>query len=211
MVDSKTGELFVLGLTGGIASGKSAASQFLKGLGANVIDADKISRDVTAPGGAALPAIRELFGEGVFMPEDELDRAALAAIVFGDDAKRRALEGIIHPIVQQQTLATIREWARAGETNCILDVPLLYETGMDVICDEVWLVAAPVEEQVKRVMERGLTREEAEMRIDSQMPFDQKEQRADRAIWTDRSIQNTQLELESLWQGWLKRVERGVR
>ena len=91
----------------------------------------------------------------------------------------------------------------------MLDVPLLYETGMDVLCDEVWVLAVPHDEQVKRVMERdNLDEDEALMRIESQMSMEDKQKRCSRVIWTDRSIQATQRELESLWQGWMKKVEK---
>ena len=91
-----------------------------------------------------------------------------------------------------------------------MDVPLLYETGMDVLCDEVWVMAVPHEDQVKRIMERdGLDEDQAQARIDAQMSMDEKQRRADRVVWTNRSIQATQRELEMLWQMWLRRVERG--
>ena len=104
MPGAKNGQLWVLGLTGGIACGKSSASSFLAGLGANVIDADKLSRAVTAPGGEALPAIAQTFGADMLDVDGHLDRRRLAQVVFSDDASRRALEGIIHPLVQQATL-----------------------------------------------------------------------------------------------------------
>lgn len=210
MADVNGAQIATLGLTGGIACGKSSASAFLEGMGAKVIDADKISRAVTAPGGAALPAIESCFGADVFMADGSLNRRELASRVFADDAQRRALEGIIHPLVQQQTLKTMRELANAGVNTVILDVPLLYETGMDVLCDEVWVMAVPHEDQVKRIMERdGLDEDQAQARIDAQMSMDEKQRRADRVVWTNRSIQATQRELEMLWQMWLRRVERG--
>lgn len=208
MSGAKNGVIWVLGLTGGIACGKSSASAFLAGLGAHIIDADKISRAVTAPGGAALPAIEREFGPAVFS-DGVLNRRELGQRVFANDALRRRLEAIIHPLVQQQTLSDIRALADAGEACAVLDVPLLYETGMDVLCDEVWLLAVPPEEQLRRVMERdGLTRAEALSRIESQMPLDQKQALCDRVIWTNNSIQATQRELGTLWQMWLKKVEK---
>ena len=188
----------------------TAASSFLAGLGANVIDADKLSRAVTAPGGEALPAIVQTFGADMLDADGHLDRRRLAQVVFSDDASRRALEGIIHPLVQQATLRRIRELAAAGASCAVLDVPLLYETGMDVLCDEVWLLAVPHEDQVQRIIERdGLDEEQALRRINSQMSMDEKQARCDRVIWTNRSIQATQRELESLWQMWMKKVEKG--
>ena len=209
MPGAKNGKIWILGLTGGIACGKSSASAFLAGMGAEVIDADRISRAVTAPGGEALPAIMREFGPGVFDAEGRLDRRELGRLVFADDAQRRRLEGIIHPLVQQQTFQRIRELDAAGVSCAVLDVPLLYETGMDVLCDEVWLLAVPHEEQLRRVMERdSLSEEQALERIESQMPMEEKQARCDRVIWTNRSIQLTQLELEALWQQWIKKVDR---
>ena len=118
MPGAKNGQLWVLGLTGGIACGKSSASSFLAGLGANVIDADKLSRAVTAPGGEALPAIVQTFGADMLDADGHLDRRRLAQVVFSDDASRRALEGIIHPLVQQATLRRIRELAAAQTARC---------------------------------------------------------------------------------------------
>lgn len=209
MPGAKNGRIWILGLTGGIACGKSSASAFLAGMGAEVIDADRISRAVTAPGGEALPAIMREFGPGVFDAEGRLDRRELGRLVFADDAQRRRLEGIIHPLVQQQTFQRIRELDAAGVSCAVLDVPLLYETGMDVLCDEVWLLAVPHEEQLRRVMERdSLSEEQALERIESQMPMEEKQGRCDRVIWTNRSIQLTQRELEALWQQWIKKVDR---
>lgn len=209
MPGAKNGRIWILGLTGGIACGKSSASAFLAGMGAEVIDADRISRAVTAPGGEALPAIMREFGPGVFDAEGRLDRRELGRLVFSNDAQRRRLEGIIHPLVQQQTFQRIRELDAAGVSCAVLDVPLLYETGMDVLCDEVWLLAVPHEEQLRRVMERdSLSEEQALERIESQMPMEEKQARCDRVIWTNRSIQLTQRELEALWQQWIKKVDR---
>lgn len=208
MAGAKNGSIWVLGLTGGIACGKSSASTFLAGLGAHIIDADRISRAVTAPGGAALPAIEREFGPAVFS-DGVLNRRELGQRVFANDALRRRLEAIIHPLVQQQTLNDIRELEASGAACAVLDVPLLYETGMDVLCDEVWLMAVPPEEQLRRVMERdGLSEAQALSRINSQMPLEQKQALCDRVIWTNHSIQATQRELEALWQLWSKKVEK---
>ena len=162
----KQSKPYVLGLTGGIACGKSHVAAELRALGVPVLDADAISRAVTAEGGEALPAIRAAFGEGVF-DGDALDRRALGRIVFADDEKRRRLEEIIHPLV---TARMLRETAEAGAPIVGWDVPLLYETGLDALCDEVWCAWIPRAVQLSRLMARdGLTRAEAEDRIRSQM------------------------------------------
>lgn len=197
---------YIIGLTGGIGCGKSEAAACLRSLGAVHVDADAISRALTAPGGAALPAVREQFGDGVFNADGTLNRAALGQIVFASEAHRRMLEGIIHPLVQSQTWEQIEQAGAADEKIVILDVPLLFETGMDVLCDETWVVYAEAETQLERVMQRGLTREEAQARIDSQMSSDERRERATRIIDTDRPIEKTQAELMNLYQQLLKKL-----
>ena len=197
---------YIVGLTGGIGCGKSEAAACLRSLGAVHVDADAISRALTAPGGEALPAVREQFGEGVFNEDGTLNRAALGQIVFSSEAHRRMLEGIIHPLVQSQTWAQIEQAGAAGEKVVILDVPLLFETGMDVLCDETWVVYADAATQLERVMQRGLTREQAQARIDSQMPSEERSARATRVINTGRPIEKTQAELTNLYQQLLKKL-----
>lgn len=198
---------YILGLTGGIGCGKSEAARWLNGLGAAHVDADGISRALTAPGGEALDAIRAQFGDGVFRPDGTLDRAALGAIVFDSAPHRRALEGILHPLVQQRVWTQIEEAGARGDRVVVLDVPLLFETGMDVLCDEVWTVTASEETQLARVMARGLTLEQARARIDSQLSKEERNARANRVIDTDRSIDRTQAELTSLYQQLLRRID----
>ena len=207
---------YVIGLTGGIGCGKSEAALYLKSLGAAHIDADAISRALTgdprATGdpvfGAALPEVRRVFGEAVFTPEGSLDRKALAGRVFSDPAARRALEGIIHPLVQRTMLERMDAAAREGARIVILDVPLLFETGMDALCDETWVVYAGREQQIARVLARdGLAREAAEARVDSQMSSEERIARATCAISTDRPVEKTRAELEQLYRSALKRAE----
>ena len=195
---------YIIGLTGGIASGKTGASDYLKSLGLGVVDADVISRAVTAPGGEALPAIREKFGDGVFRSDGTLNRAALGEIVFASLARKRELEGIIHPMVQRAALEEIRT---AQEPIVVLSVPLMYETGMDALCDEVWVMAVNRETQIMRVMARDrLTREAAIRRVDSQMAPEAREEKADVVIRTDRDVSETRAQLASLARDRLRRV-----
>ena len=190
---------YVVGVTGGIACGKTAATDYLAEHGGVVIDADAISRDLTGPGGAALNAIREVFGREVFQEDGALDRAKLGHIVFSDIQKRRALEGIIHPMVQHAVITGIREAGANGIPLVFLSVPLLFETGMDTLCDETWCMSVGPDEQLSRVMKRdGLSRAEAQARIDSQMPLAEKEQRASLVIHTDRPVELTHAELQAL-------------
>ena len=200
---------YVIGLTGGIGCGKSEAAKFLRTLGAAHLDADVISRELTAAGGAALPEIRRVFGEAAFNGDGTLDRASLGRLVFGNEPARRALEGIIHPLVQREMLTRMDAAAKAGAAVVILDVPLLFETGMDALCDETWALYVERDKQIERVVTRdGLSREDAAARVDSQMPMDQRNARATHALNTDQPIERTRAELEALYRAAVKKAEQ---
>jgi dephospho-CoA kinase len=156
-----------VGLTGGIASGKSSVSAILADLGAVVIDADKLAREVVAKGTPGLERVVEAFGREVLTEEGELDRPKVGAIVFGDEERRRVLEGIIHPLVRERSAAL--EAAAGPDDLVVHDIPLLAEAGLAESFDAVIVVDAPPELQVERMMrDRGWTREEAESRIAAQ-------------------------------------------
>ncbi|MBQ9299108.1 MAG: dephospho-CoA kinase [Clostridia bacterium] len=200
----KPNKPYILGLTGGIACGKSHVAAELRALGVPVLDADGISRSVTAEGGEALPAIREAFGGAVFNGQS-LDRRALGRIVFEDDEKRRQLEHIIHPIVISRMR---RETEVANAPIVGWDVPLLYETGMDAQCDEVWCVYITEQEQLRRVMRRDhLSREAAQARIDSQWPMADKKARAQHRVSTMGSRAATRHHVRTL----LRDLQRRLR
>jgi dephospho-CoA kinase len=197
---------YIVGLTGGIASGKTTAGERLKSLGAIVIDADEISRELTAEGSEALPAIRDAFGDDI-INNGALDRKALAGRVFSDINARRALEAILHPMIQRRMIHQIDAAAEAGERAVFLSAPLLFESGMDALCDQVWLMALNADEQIKRAMARDkITEEEANARIRSQMPIEEKAKRADVKIRADQPIQHTMQEIDSLYNDLIKRV-----
>lgn len=200
---------YVIGLTGGIGCGKSEAARYLKELGAAHVDADEISRQLTAKGGEALPEIRRVFGDAAFLPDGSLDRANLGRLIFGNEPARRALEGIIHPLVQRTMLERMDAAAREGARVVILDVPLLFETGMDALCDETWTLYVEREMQITRVVARdGLSREDAEARVDSQMSTAERNARATHAVDTNRPIEKTRAELEQLYRAALRRAEQ---
>ncbi|MGN1021799.1 MAG: dephospho-CoA kinase [Aristaeellaceae bacterium] len=190
----------VIGLTGGIACGKSNVSDALRALGAVIIDGDVLSRELTQAGGEALPAIRETFGEGVFHPDGTLNRRALGAVVFGSDERRAALDGIMQPLLRQLILRRIDEARRSGAALCVLDMPLLYEAGLDGLCQRVWCVYVPRETQLARLMARdGFTLEEAEARLRSQLPAREKARRAQVVIDTSGSIGYTKAMIPPLY------------
>jgi len=189
-----------IGLTGSIACGKSNVSATLAELGAYVIDGDLLSREVTAPGGMALPALREAFGDGIFHPDGTLDRRALGSIVFGNAEALARLNGIIHPMVIALTRQRIEAARLSGADLCVLDMPLLYETNMESLCDRVWCVWLPRETQLQRLMDRdGFTLEEAEARLRSQLSADEKAARADVVIDTSGSIEYTKSMIPALY------------
>ncbi len=156
-----------VGLTGGIASGKSTVSAILAELGAVVIDSDVLAREVVGRGTPGLAQVVQAFGREVLTPEGDLDRPRVGAIVFGDDAKRRVLEGIVHPLVRERSVELER--AAGPDALVVHDIPLLAEAGMAERFDAVIVVDAPAELQVERMMrDRGWTREDAESRIAAQ-------------------------------------------
>ena len=198
---------YVVGLTGGIGCGKSEAAKYLCSLGAKHIDADAISRSLTADDGAALPELRRIFGDGIFNDDGSLNRRALGDLVFSDVASKRALEGVIHPLVQRQVMDEIAAASAAGIPVTILDVPLLFETGMDVLCDETWTMSVPPEVQVRRVCVRdGMTEEQARARIAGQLPMEERNARANKVINSDRPVEKTQAELNALYMQLLRRI-----
>lgn len=188
-----------IGLTGSIACGKSTVSAYLKSLGCIIVDADAISHSMTAPGGLALSAIRQAFGDSVF-DGDVLNRRALGSLVFSSEEKRAQLNAILHPMIISAIEAQLNAHD-APDTLVIGDVPLLYECHMAHMFDQVWVVSVPEEEQIARICLRdGLSREEAKLRIDAQMPLGEKHALADAVIDTSGSIENTRRQVEALIQ-----------
>ncbi len=200
----KQNKPYVVGLTGGIASGKTSVANALRDRGITVLDADAISRSVTAPGGEALPRVREVFGDQVF-DGDILNRRRLGDVVFADPAKRRELEEMIHPLVIRKMQRLTDE---AQGDIVFWDVPLLYETGMDASCDEVWCVYVPEREQIRRVMKRDcMSREQALARISSQMPVAEKKARAQHLINTSGSFRATRRRVRGLMRDLQRRLQ----
>ncbi len=197
--------MWTIALTGGIACGKTTVAGWLREAGARVIDADAISRELTAPGGPALPAILEAFGPGVFRPDGTLDRAGLGQIVFGNESARRRLNGILHPLVQGRMREEMEKCRKSGVLIVVLDVPLLFEAGMEYLADKVICVSAPEALQIKRLRERdGLTEAQAQARIRSQWPLQEKERRADGVIRTEGPLQEVRQQTLQLYESLAK-------
>lgn len=164
--------MYVVGLTGGIGSGKSTVARLLEERGAAVIDADRLAREVVEPGTEGLAAVVERFGEDILDPEGRMDRAAVAEIAFSDDQAREDLNAIIHPRVRQRIAERLGEIASAeGQRNriVVLDVPLLVEGGGDHGYEDVLVVTAPEEVRVRRLVEaRGMDPDDVRARISAQ-------------------------------------------
>jgi dephospho-CoA kinase len=176
--------MILVGLTGGVATGKSTVAKMFKQYGAVVIGADELARDVVKPGKPAWRAIVTLFGKTVLNPDRSLDRQALGSIVFRNRTKRRQLERIIHPRVAREQQRLVRRVAkRKPHAVVIYEVPLLFEAGVDKRVDEIIVVTADRETQIVRLTKRnGLSRTEALRRIRSQMPLAKKIQQADHVL-----------------------------
>jgi dephospho-CoA kinase len=166
----------LVGLTGGIASGKSTVSRQLAALGCRVVDADVLAREVVRQGAPAWAGIVEAFGREVLRPDGELDRQRLGAIVFADPARRRTLEAITHPAILARRAAILDAWAREGYDGVVVqDTPLLIEVGAHRHVDRVLVVHAERDVQVRRLIARdGLAPADAERRVASQMPLAEK-------------------------------------
>jgi dephospho-CoA kinase len=181
-----------VGLTGGIATGKSVTRAEFERLGVPTIDADLVARDVVGPGTPALTAIVARFGPAVLDHNHVLDRRRLGSIVFADDAARHDLERIVHPAVTAAIDAWLVAMDRDGHKIAVAVIPLLYETGRERDFDVVITTACRAEEQLRRVMARdSLSELQAKQRITAQLSTEEKVRRADYAIWTDGTYENT--------------------
>jgi dephospho-CoA kinase len=183
--------LLRVALTGGIATGKSYCLQRFAALGIPAVDADVLAREVVAPGTPGYAAVTRRFGSQVLAADGTLDRAALAAIVFGDRSARADLEAIIHPEVYRR----IREWfvnLPKGSDVAMADIPLLFETGHEHDFDKIVVAACDTSEQMRRLVSRDrLAVEAARARIAAQWPIEDKVQRAHYVIWTDGTHDET--------------------
>jgi dephospho-CoA kinase len=179
----------VIGLTGGIGSGKSTVATILRELGCEIIDADQVARDVVRPGLPAYEEIVSSFGRDVLLPDGTLDRKKLAAIVFRDPAARLRLEAITHPRIALETQRRIGEAGARGAGPVVYEATLLVENGLHCALDGLIVVDAPREAQIARTCQRdGLAREEAQARIDAQMPPAKKLAAADWVIENDGGL-----------------------
>jgi dephospho-CoA kinase len=191
-----------IGLTGGIATGKSTVAKLLTDRGAILIDLDEIAREVVNPGQPTLFRIAERFGQAILQEDGSLNRKKLGDIVFADPSERKALEQIIHPAIR----AVMKERMAYYESNTpnkliVVDVPLLFESGLESYFEQIMVVYVPRKMQLQRLMERNsLTIEEAERRLTAQMDIEEKKSRGDILIDNSSSIALTELQIERFWQ-----------
>lgn len=190
----------VIGLTGGIASGKSTVTQLLREQQITVLDADATAWQLAQPDEALWQAYTERYGDRVLLPDRQLNRQAVADIVFAQPEEKQWLDGMAHPIIRDEIKKQLSAAAQAGERLIVLDVPLLYEAGWDDMVEQVWLVYVSREVQLQRLMARnGYNLQEAQLRINAQMPMEEKRKRAQIVIDNN----GTRQELETMVMGLL--------
>lgn len=195
----------VIGLTGGIASGKTTVSQRLAGLGAHIIDADSVGHAVIAPQGEAYPEVVAAFGTEILDEDGTISRKKLGAIIFADPARRAELNGISHPRMAERMARDI-EAVRLRQSGArplaiVLDAAILFEAGWDALCDTTWTVEAPEALAIERLVARNaLTREEAQARLAAQMNNAERARRARHVIRNDGSLDALAEQVQRLWE-----------
>ncbi|MEC1647911.1 dephospho-CoA kinase [Bacillus halotolerans] len=193
----------VIGLTGGIASGKSTVANMLIGKGITVIDADIIAKQAVEKGMPAYRQIIDEFGEDILLENGDIDRRKLGALVFTNEQKRLALNSIVHPAVREEMLKRRDESIANQETFVVLDIPLLFESKLESLVDKIIVVSVTKELQLERLTKRNqLTEEEALSRIRSQIPLEEKVSRADNVIDNSGTLEETKQQLEEILSCW---------
>ena len=191
----------VIGLTGGISSGKSTVSQFLTELGAVIIDADKVGHEVFKPDSEAWREVVAAFGKQIITANGAIDREKLGEIVFSNSEARARLNQIMHPRMYNLVKTRLDEYRRQGAGIVVLEAPLLLEAGWTSLVDEVWVTTASEATMLKRLRERtGLSEKESLARIRSQLPAEKRVKHADAVIDTDCSLEELKARVKELWE-----------
>jgi len=192
--------MHIIGLTGGISSGKSTVINWFQQDGIPVLDADRIVRDLQQAGSPLLDQIAKDFGDQMLLPDGNLNREALGKLIFNDESAKEKLNQLIHPFVKDKLLKGISE--AKGEPLMVLDVPLLYESGFDELVDEVVVVYVPKATQLERLMERdGIDEDYALAKIHSQGSLDEKRERADYVLDNSGTLDNLRAQYEEFMIG----------
>lgn len=190
----------LIGLTGGIACGKSFVSRLLAERGAIIVDADQVARYVVAPGSAGLAQVVEAFGDGILAPDGALDRAKLGQMAFSDPAVRQRLEGILHPAIARESMVQLADAAARKPPLVVYDAALLIEAGRSDLFRPLVVVSAPTAVQRERLMARdGLEPADADARLAAQMPVAEKVKRADHVIHNGGTRAETEAQVDALW------------
>ncbi|EAC2401991.1 dephospho-CoA kinase [Listeria monocytogenes] len=194
-----------IGLTGSVATGKSTVSNMIQHAGIPLVDADIAARKVVEPGTEGLKEIVAYFGEEILLADGTLDRAKLGEIIFKDKEKREKLNEITHPRVKDYMLEARERFFRAGEELVFFDIPLLFESHLESLVDQIVVVWTTPETELKRLMERNnLTKEDALRRIESQMGIDEKARKADFVIDNNESLEKTQKQVYTFIERFVK-------
>ena len=193
--------MYTIGLTGGIASGKSTVSAILKELGAYIIDADKIAREIVMPHKPAWYDIVAHFGIEILLPDGRINREMLGGKIFKDKIERQYLEEITHPYIKDEIQKSIDHARSIGERVIVLDIPLLFESGWVTMVDAIWVVYVERQIQLSRLMNRNqLTLQQAQERISAQMSLDEKVKQADLVINNNLDLAYTKSQVTAAWQ-----------
>lgn len=199
--------MYVIGLTGGIASGKSTVSKMLAELGAFILDADKIAHEVMEPQKPAWHDIINYFGEEILLSDQTINRTKLGEKIFNNENARTKLEAIMHPRIKQRIFEKMTCFAQCDGKCLVLDVPLLYEVGWQDMADEIWVVYVDQDVQIQRLMKRnGLSLEQAMVRIKSQMDLVEKAKYANVIIDNNRDLNNTRSQVLTRWEQVIKLI-----
>jgi len=193
----------IIGLTGSIASGKSTVSQLLKDKGYAIIDADIVARLVVEPGSNTLKEITNQFGSEVLHADGTLNREALGTMIFHNPVKRKQLNELMHPAIRNEMIKQRDELKNEGLETIIMDIPLLFESRLQHFVEKILVVSVSEEIQLERLIKRNsLSKEEAEIRIKSQLPVSEKEKGADAVIYNNGSIEESKIQLERILKEW---------
>ncbi|MED3994316.1 dephospho-CoA kinase [Peribacillus frigoritolerans] len=193
----------IIGITGGIASGKSTVSLYLQELGFTIVDADLASRAVVEPGEEAYHQVVKAFGEDILLTNGNIDRVKLGSIIFNDQEKRLLLNGIVHPAVRNWMRLKTEAALSSGEETVFMDIPLLFESKLTFMVDKTLLIYVDEQVQLKRLMNRnGLSETEALARINSQMPLADKKALADAVIDNNGDINETKRQVKAILSEW---------
>ncbi|MCM2675255.1 dephospho-CoA kinase [Alkalicoccobacillus plakortidis] len=193
----------IIGLTGGIATGKSTVANMIKQAGVPVVDADVIAKEVMQVGGAAFDQVVSTFGEDILQEDGSINRSLLGDRIFSDEGQRKKLNAIVHPVVREQLLSKAKAYQQEGHKHVVLDIPLLYESNLFHLVDKVLLVYVQPDIQLERLVTRDKNGvEQARSRMNAQIAIDEKVERADEIIRNHGSKEETERQLHHIFKNW---------